>query len=200
MDKKEFVVIATVLKQAYGEDRILPNQEAMDVWFGFLKDFDCRVMQLAVSEHIATNKYPPAISELRELAAGVMTAAPLPWDAAWGTVLRAVRKFGQYQEIEALQSLDEATRTIISRMGFQNICLADKIEVERANFRMAYENEAKFRQHQNMLSRTMKNEKQTLLQTHLAKLADRLAWKGGRLNDGKKEGITDNSSAGRIKP
>lgn len=177
MDKAEFAVIAELLKRAYGAERVLPDKGMMDVWYGFLKDFDCPVMQAAATEYIATNKFPPTIAELREIATGVTARTPLPWDAAWGSVLKAIRQFGHYQELEALESMDTVTRMIVRRMGFQNICLAENIETERANFRMAYENEAKFQRRENLLPGTLKNEKLELSKKYVEKLADRLAWK-----------------------
>lgn len=177
MDKKEFATIAAVLKQAYGAERILPNQETMDIWYGFLKDFEYSVMKTAVTEHIATNRFPPAISELRELAVNITTEMPASWDVAWGKVLKAVRTFGHYQEIEALRSLDGITAAIVKRMGFQNICLSESIEVERANFRMAYENELKCRRQDNLLPGSVRREKQMLAEQSIAKLADKLGYK-----------------------
>ena len=60
---------------------------------------------------------------------------------AWQEVLNAIRKYGSYQEKEALESMDETTRRVVNRLGFRNICTSEEIQVDRANFRMIYEQE-----------------------------------------------------------
>jgi len=177
MNRQEFSTIASILKKAYGSDRVMPDQEAIDVWYGFLKDVDYSVMKVAVSEYIATSKFPPAISELRELTAGITSKRIMPWDMAWGTVLTAIRYYGYYREAEAIASMDEVTSSIVKRMGYPNICLSENIEVERANFRMAYENEAKSRKQSNMLPGAVKKEKQLLTDRFVGELAARLEYK-----------------------
>lgn len=179
MNSQEFSTIASILKKAYGSDKVMPDQEAINVWYGFLKDIDYRTMKVAVSEHIATSRFAPSISELRELAAGAMAEETMPWDMAWGTVLKAVRKFGSYQEAEAIDSLDGVTASIVRRMGFKNICMSEAIEVERANFRMAYEAEAKNRKHSSMIPMSVRGEKRAIMQGQVAAVADRLGFKEG---------------------
>lgn len=177
MNSQEFSIIASILKKAYGSDKVMPDQEAINVWYGFLKDIDYRTMKVAVSEHIATNRFAPSISELRELAAGVMAEEVMPWDMAWGTVLQAVRKYGSYQEAEAMESLDGITAAIVRRMGFQNICMSETIEVERANFRMAYEAEAKNRKRGRMIPLSVQGEKRAILDSRINEAAARLGVK-----------------------
>lgn len=118
MNKKEFATVASILRKAYGSDRIMPDDGATDVWYGFLKDIDYPVMRAAVSQYIAANKFPPAISELREVAVKIMVEPALPWDEAWGLVLKSIRKFGYMREAEALESLPEVPRRIVSRFGY----------------------------------------------------------------------------------
>ena len=56
--------------------------------------------------------------------------------------MRAVSRFGMYNQAEALESLDELTRKCTKRLGFGNICTSENITADRANFRMIYEQEA----------------------------------------------------------
>lgn len=177
MNKQEFATIASILKKAYGSSQIMPDQESIDVWYGFLKDIDYNVMKVAVSEHIATNKFAPKISELRELTTKITSKDIMPWDMAWGTVLAAIRRYGYCREAEALESMDEATAAIVRRMGYVNICMSQNIEIERANFRMAYENEAKYRNQSNMLPGSVKKEKQLLADKFVGELAAKLEYK-----------------------
>jgi hypothetical protein len=52
----------------------------------------------------------------------------------------AIRKYGMYNIGPALASLDPLTRQAVEQVGFREICLSENISVERANFRMVYEN------------------------------------------------------------
>lgn len=183
MNSQEFATIASILKKAYGSDKVMPDQDAINVWYGFLKDIDYRTMKVAVSEHIATNRFAPSISELRELASGVLSEQIVPWDMAWGNVLRAVRKYGTYQETEAMESLDGITAAIVRRMGFKNICLSENIEVERANFRMAYEAEAKSRKRGSMVPLSVQGEKRAILDSRINTAAVRIGFKEDKQNE-----------------
>lgn len=177
MNKQEFTTIASILRKAYGSSQIMPDQESTDVWYVFLKDIDYSVMKVAVSEHIATNKFAPKISELRELTAKITSKEIMPWDMAWGTVLVAIRRYGYCREAEALESMDETIAAIVRRMGYVNICMSQSIEIERANFRMAYENESKYRNQSNMLPGSVKREKQLLINKLVGELTDKLGYK-----------------------
>ena len=53
--------------------------------------------------------------------------------------MRAMRRYGSYNEVEALESMSEITRQCVRRLGYQNLCRSEEIGVDRANFRMIFE-------------------------------------------------------------
>ena len=63
------------------------------------------------------------------------------WGDAWGNVLRAIGKYGYSGYVEAMEEFDEITRQVVKRLGWKEICMSENISVERANFRMIYEQE-----------------------------------------------------------
>lgn len=166
--------MASVLKKAYGSDRIMPDQEAIDVWYGFLKDIDYPVMRNAVSQYVSSSKFPPAISELRDTAMKLVTGQAQPWDEAWGQVLMAIRKFGYMREQEALDSLPEMIRRIVARFGFQNLCQSENISVDRANFRDVYKAEVQRRHGAGILPAAIRSEAETLLEQYVRTAANTL--------------------------
>ena len=139
MDKKEFGLFASALRTYYPKEQILPNQQAMELWYRELQDIPFPVAEAALRQWVATNKWSPSIAEIREVAATVQHGSVKDWGEAWEQVLTAVRKYGIYNQGKALDSMDQMTRTAAERTGFRNICLSENIATERANFRMIYE-------------------------------------------------------------
>ena len=61
------------------------------------------------------------------------------WSDGWDQVLRAVRKYGSYRPVEAMESMDEITREAVRRLGYKELCMSENIMAERAQFRMIFE-------------------------------------------------------------
>lgn len=140
MNKVEFAKFAMALKTFYAkETTLLPNDQALDLWYGQLKDLPYEVAEAVLQRWVATNKWSPSIADIREAAASITLGDAPDWGDAWESVMMAIRRFGMYQEAEALASLDEMTRTAVKRLGFRNICVSDNITADRANFRTIYE-------------------------------------------------------------
>lgn len=139
MTRQEFATFAMALKTYYPKEQLLPNQQAMELWYRELQDIPYQVAETALRKWVATNKWSPSIAEIREAVTGISKEKIPDWSEAWETVLMAVRTYGSYQPQEAMASLDERTRACVRRIGFRNICMSENISVERANFRRIYE-------------------------------------------------------------
>jgi len=163
VNREEFAAVASALHSAYGKSNIMPDESALNLWYGMLKDIDYAICRNAVTQLISQNKFSPTIAEIREKCAAI-TAERLPeWDEAWGMVLMAIRKYGYMREMDALESLPDAVRGIVKRMGYQNICQSENISVERANFREAYKGQANLIKQQNVLPGAVRNEQAELI-------------------------------------
>lgn len=156
MTKKEFSMFAMALKTYYPQENLLPNEQAMILWFNQLSDIPYNVAETALNKWVAVNKWSPRISEIRETAWNIIHSEVLPWGEAWEQVLRAVQKYGYYREREAMATFPELTRRAVKNLGFQNICLSENIATERANFRMIYEQLAERTQQTEVLPDTLK--------------------------------------------
>jgi hypothetical protein len=141
MNKKEFALFASALRTYYPKEKILPNEQAMELWFSQLKDIPYNVAEVALNKWVATNKWSPSIADIREQATGLVQGEAKEWGEAWESVLKAIRNYGSYEEQKALDSLDETTRKVVRRLGYRNLCFSEEIQVDRANFRMIYERE-----------------------------------------------------------
>ncbi len=143
MTRDEFKLLVKGMKAVYPQETFIPDSFAFDMWYEMLNDLDYRIAGLAIKSYMATGKFPPTIADIREKYAEVSQRRTESWDEAWGTVLMAIRKYGYPREAEALASLSERTRRVVRRFGWQNLCMSEKIEVERSNFRDAYNSEVK---------------------------------------------------------
>lgn len=156
MERQEFATFAAALRTYYPKEQLLPNQQAMELWFRELQDIPYQVAETALRKWVATNKWSPSIAEIREAVTGITKERIPDWSEAWETVLNAVRTYGSYQPVEAMASLDERTRACVKRIGFRNICMSENISVERANFRRIYEATAERDAHEMVLPAPVK--------------------------------------------
>lgn len=145
MTRDEFAKIVTAMKAVYTDPKFLPDKYAIGVWYGFLKDIGNAECQAAVSEYIATHKFPPTIAEIRELVlkhtqqGEEMSISSLQ---AWNLVRRALSN-GYYGAEEEFSKLPDAVqRTIGSPANIREMSLMDTDAVERVEkgrFIHAYE-------------------------------------------------------------
>ena len=139
MDKKQFAYLADAIRTYYPKENILPNKEAMALWYRELQDLPFPVAEAALRKWVSTNKWSPSIAELREAAANVQNGDIPDWGEGWEQVCKAIRKYGYYDQRKAIESLDPLTKQCVERLGFVNLCLSENPTADRANFRQCYE-------------------------------------------------------------
>lgn len=137
MTTKEFAVFVKTVQSCYPRDNFLPSDESKDVWYEMLKDIPNNVMEAALKKHLATSKWAPTIAEIRENAVSVQTETK-DWSVAWEEARKAVRKFGSYQEAEALAWMTPSTAETVKRFGYNDLCMMENPEVAKAHFRDIY--------------------------------------------------------------
>nr|DAM60616.1 MAG TPA: replisome organizer [Caudoviricetes sp.] len=152
MDKKEFALFASALRTYYSKENLLPNSQAMELWFRQLMDIPYPVAEATLNKWVATNKWSPSIAEIRELAAEIQNGKLPDWGEAWEETCKAISRYGYYRPKEALASLGPLTRKTVERLGFTNLCLSENPTADRANFRQCYEIVAKREQEAQVLS------------------------------------------------
>lgn len=139
MDKKEFAVWAAALQTYYPRFTLLPNRQAMELWYRELGDESGPLLTAALRRWAATEKWPPSIAELRALCAE-LREGPLPdWGQGWRELLAAVGRCGLARPEEALASLSPLARETAERLGWREICLSENADTLRAQFRQLYE-------------------------------------------------------------
>lgn len=139
MDKKQFAKFAMALKTYYPRENVLPNEQAMELWFFQLQDIQYNVAEAGLNKWVATNKFAPTIAEIRETAASISNGDLPDWGDAWLEVCRAISRYGSYRPKEAIESMSPLARRAAERIGFINLCMSENPSADRANFRMIYE-------------------------------------------------------------
>ena len=143
MDKQEFGAFASAIRTYYPREQILPNNEAMTLWYRELHDIPAAVAEAALRKWVATNKWSPSIADIRELAATVQNGELPDWGEGWKQVCAAITRYGYMGQRQALESMDELTRECVRRLGWQSLCMSTNATADRANFRQCYETLAK---------------------------------------------------------
>lgn len=139
MDKRQFALLAAALRTYYPRENLLPNMEALDLWYEKLQDLDYAQVNAGVARWVSTNRYSPTISDIRSFSMKA-THGELPdWGASWNTMKRMISKWGYMREDKALEEMDPITREVVMRLGFQSICQSEDEEVLRGQFRRIHE-------------------------------------------------------------
>ncbi len=158
MEREQFKILCKGMKAVYTQANFLPDADAFNIWFALLGDMDYAVLNAAIQKYMLTNKFPPTIADLREIATNISIGEIPDWGEGWEKVLQAIRRFGFYRETEALETMDELTRTCVKRLGWRNLCMSENNNHDRANFRMIYEQLSERTKKENVLPVSLNNK------------------------------------------
>lgn len=176
MTREEFKVLCKGMKAVYSQPTFLPDQDAFNMWYALLGDLPYEVLGTAIKKYMLTNKFPPTVAELRELATNIVSGDPLTWGESWERALNAVRRYGSYNKVEALESLDPLTRKCVESIGYMDMCMSENIMVERAHFQRIFE----VFQKREQTNKQMPLQLQQAIQNMQLKSMDALMIEGGK--------------------
>jgi hypothetical protein len=150
MTRTEFAKLMAFITAAIDKPVARPT---VDAYFEMLQDLPYNLAAAAVKKIIATDEYPilPTIGKIRQAAAEISRGHILSAPEAWGLTIKAIHRYGYYRETEALESLPEYVAEIVQWMGYQSICMTDKIDVVRGQFLKMYEIQQKRESEQDLL-------------------------------------------------
>lgn len=139
MTKDEFKILCKGMKAVYTYPSFLPDADSLEIWFQLLKDLDYKVVNVAIQKYMMTETKIPTIADIRNLCTSVVVGDKPIWSDGWEEVMMSIRRYGSYNEEKALESMSDITKQCVRRLGYQNLCRSEAIEVDRANFRMIFE-------------------------------------------------------------
>lgn len=174
MTKEEFSKFAMALKTYYSrEEKLLINQQAMGLWYMQLQDLSYDVASAALNKWVATNKWSPSIADIRAYASNIAFGDVPDWGEAWELVLTSISKYGMYRQQEGIAYIGERNRIALrctDRIGYDTLCMSENISVERANFRMMYEQYALKETESRQLPEYLKNKMHEISSSNLKQI------------------------------
>lgn len=178
MEREQFKILCKGMKAVYTQATFLPDADAFNIWFSLLGDLEYPVLNAAIQKYMLTNKFPPTIADLRELATTIRAGDVPDWGEGWEKVMKAIRYFGYMRETEALQTMDELTRTCVQRLGWRNLCMSENNNHDRANFRMIYEQLTERKKKEVVLPPSLNNTIKLLNQNSVKQLENKYSQEG----------------------
>ena len=146
MTVKEFALIAAAIKTYFPRDNILPTENAMELWYEELKDLPYGIANSALRMHVATNKFPPSIADIRENAAKLnpeIQSNEINEMAAWQMVLKAMRNSAYHSEEEFEKLPPIVQRAVVNPRQLRDWAISENVDgtwmnVTQSNFMRTY--------------------------------------------------------------
>ena len=114
-------LIAIIVTAYPNSDKYRDKREvdaAVALWADFFADDDERIVALAVKKHIATNKWPPAIAEIREIMASIQHPDIIPADEAWEAVTKMLYAVGEHCYSDIYKLLPQTIAEAVDAIGY----------------------------------------------------------------------------------
>ena len=93
----------------------------VDLWATMFSEDDAGIVGLAVKKHIATNKWPPSVAELRELMLEMTAPDLIAPDQAWLAVSDFIKLHGEYLHVEERDCLPPLIARAVESIGYHNL-------------------------------------------------------------------------------
>lgn len=112
MTKKQTIELFAIFIAAYPNfDKFKDDSQVegmINIWASIFSDDDAAIVGMAAKKHIATNKWPPSIAEIRDIMTDITHPDLVPPDLAWSAVadlLYAHHSYGPHDLYAALPPL-----------------------------------------------------------------------------------------------
>lgn len=116
MTERETVKVVTMIVMSYPAAEKFKDENTIkatvNIWKAMFKDDNARLVELAVQKHIATNKWPPSIAEIREQMVTLEHPEIIPPDIAWTAVSDALATFSSAHTPELPPLIQSCVETI----------------------------------------------------------------------------------------
>ena len=140
---EDFRTLVRALQAAYTRESFIPNEYTFNLWYTTLQDIPYPSLNKACQNYIMTNKFPPTIADIRQLAYD-MSAQPEELSSqAWNQLLRALREAYAPNSEQVWEQLPEITKNIVGGYAtfraWGNTELSALESVQRPMFLKRYE-------------------------------------------------------------
>lgn len=125
MTKADAARLVAIVVTAYPNYDKFRDAEAVkatvSLWAMMFANDDGGLVGLAVQKHIATNKWPPSVAEIRELMLELKAPDLIPPDKAWLAVSDLLYSQGQYNHGDLHRQLPPLVARAVESIGWGNL-------------------------------------------------------------------------------
>lgn len=149
MTKADAARLVAIVVTAYPNyDKFRDEQTVtatVSLWASIFSADDGRIVALALNKHIATNKWPPSVAEIREIMAEIQRPDLIPPDQAWAAVSDLLYTAGQYNHGDLQHQLPPLVARAVETIGWGNLwemhrsyCVGGRPGMDRVAFMQQY--------------------------------------------------------------
>ena len=121
-DAAKLVAIVVTAYPNYDKFRDAAEVEAtVNLWATMFHEDPGGIVGLAVRKHIATNKWPPSVAEIRELMLETQHPELIPPDQAWAAVSDLLYSVGEYNHGDLNSQLPPLIARAVEVIGWGNL-------------------------------------------------------------------------------
>ena len=125
MTKADAAKLVTFVVTAYPNYDKFRDEAAViatvDLWASMFQSDDGRIVALALNKHIATNKWPPSVAEIRELMLEIQHPELIEPDRAWLAVSDLLYTTGENNHGNLHQQLPPLVARAVEAIGYSNL-------------------------------------------------------------------------------
>ena len=160
MTKQEFAKFAMALKTYYPKENILPNEQAMELWFYQLQDIGYTVAEAGLNKWVALNKWSPTIADIRGMATSIVSD-DIPSEAeAWGMVRKAYESLDWNNPETEFNKLPEPVKNAVGNASilkeWAQLDISECETVISSNFMRNYRAQVKVHQENRQMPERLK--------------------------------------------
>lgn len=140
MTKPEVAKLVAVMMAAFPSAKVTADTSM--VYERMLGDLDYPAANAAVEKLLATSRWMPTVSEIREAVLSLTEGEPKPGGEAWGEVIAAVGRYGsrRYDVGTFLPPFtDPVTAQAVRALGWVALCDSENQIADRARFIELYD-------------------------------------------------------------
>jgi len=132
MTRQEALKLVAILEAAYPRQEL--RRDTVEIYAMFLQDLDYKVAERVIAQHIRTQKWFPAISEIREACVELVHNLPSIEEA-----MEIIRSAVQRYDYGAIRDND-LLRQAVATVGFEKIGYSEYPEPLYRQVKEAYDN------------------------------------------------------------
>lgn len=125
MTEQETIKVLTFIVMSYPSNEKFKDEVTIKgmvaVWKNIFKDDDARLVETAVQMHVALNKWPPSIAEIREQMVSLQRPDILPPDVAWAAVEDLLVATSEFEKPDLYSVLPKTVARVVEIIGWSKL-------------------------------------------------------------------------------